>query len=96
MLYCDSNSQEVTGVGESLKEKDPKVGEQPIFPRRSQRLEELGSNEISQVETLYLVEENLEEVCQSKSYDSHGERPGKSCAIPLRLGKVKCDDSKTV
>ena len=63
MLYCDSNSQEPTSVGESLKEKDPKVDEQPILPRRSQRLKELGSNETcSQVETLYLVEGNLEEV----------------------------------
>ena len=36
MLYCDINSQEPVGVGESLKEKDPKVDEQPILPRRSQ------------------------------------------------------------
>ena len=63
MLYCDSNSQEPTSVGESLKEKDPKVDEQPILPRRSQRLKELGSNEKSSyVEILYLVEGNLEEV----------------------------------
>ena len=63
MLYCDSNSQEPTCVGESLKEKDPKVDEQPILPRRSQRLKELGSIEkCSQVEILYRAEGNPEEV----------------------------------
>ena len=53
MLYCDRSSQEPTSVGESFKEKDPKVDEQPILPRRIQMLKELGLIEkCSQVETL--------------------------------------------
>ena len=60
MLYCDSNSQEPTSVGESLKVKDPKVDEQPMLPWRSQCLKELRSiGKCSQVEILY---SRLEEV----------------------------------
>ena len=42
IVYFDKKSQEPTSVGESLKDKDLKVDEQPIFPRRSQRLKRWG------------------------------------------------------
>ena len=65
-LLRDSNFQVPTSVGESQEETPPKVSEQPIVPRKSQRVRKekaLGSDEIdSQRISFYLVERDREDI----------------------------------
>ena len=59
LLYSDNKSQEPISLEGTQEELPSRVVEQPIFPRRIQRLNQSGSqNKTSQVETLYLVEGN--------------------------------------
>ena len=69
-LLSDNNSQVPTSIGESQKETPPKIVEQSIVPRKSQKVRKekpLESDKIdSQRISFYLVEEDREYIQSSE------------------------------